>query len=236
MKTRPLHGEKPADRMKRDAGYHAAGMVEDGMVIGLGTGSTTFYAMECLSGLIKEGLRIKGVPTSFQTEIRARQLQIPLTSLDEYPEPDLAIDGADQVDPLLRLIKGRGAAITREKCVAAAAGQLIIVVDSSKCVRSLSGVVPVEVIPFALHPVILGVRAVGGIPELRNGIRKDGPVITDNGNFILDCSFGEITEPERLEGILSLMPGILSCGLFCEFVEKTTVVVGSDDGCRELKR
>jgi ribose 5-phosphate isomerase A len=236
MKTRPFHGEKPSDRMKRDAGYHAAGMVEDGMVIGLGTGSTTFYAMERLSGLIGEGLRIKGVPTSFQTEIRARQLQIPLTTLDEYPELDLAIDGADQVDPLLRLIKGRGAAITREKCVAAAAGQLIIVVDSSKCVRSLSGVVPVEVIPFALHPVILGVRSIGGIPELRNGIRKDGPVITDNGNFILDCSFGEITGPERLEGILSLMPGVLSCGLFCGFVEKTTVVVGGEDGCRELKR
>jgi len=92
------------------------------------------------------------------------------------------------------------------------------------------------VIPFALHPVMLGIRAFGGIPELRNGIRKDGPVITDNGNFILDCSFGEISEPERLEGLLTLMPGVLSCGLFCEFVEKTTVVVGEEDGCRELER
>ncbi|MCE5298739.1 MAG: ribose-5-phosphate isomerase RpiA [Methanoregulaceae archaeon] len=233
----PLQREEPVDRMKREAGCHAADIVEDGMVIGLGTGSTTLYAMEHLSVLIEEnGLCIQAVPTSFQTEMRARQLQIPLTTLDAYPELDLAIDGADQVDPDLCLIKGRGAALTREKCVAAAAEELIIVVDASKCVRSLSGPVPLEVIPFALHPVILGVRAIGGVPELRNGIRKDGPVITDNGNFILDCLFGEITEPGRLEGILSLMPGVLSCGLFCGFVEKTRVVVGGEDGCRELKR
>ena len=236
MGNKTPEGKKLSDRMKREAGYHAAGLVEDGMVIGLGTGSTTFYAMERLSGLIEEGLHIQGVPTSFQTEMRARQLGIPLTTLDTYPELDLAIDGADKVDPLFRLIKGRGAAMTREKCVAAAAGALVIVVDASKCVTALSGPVPLEVIPFALHPVMLGIRAFGGIPELRNGIRKDGPVITDNGNFILDCSFGEISEPERLEGLLTLMPGVLSCGLFCEFVEKTTVVVGEEDGCRELER
>ncbi|MDD1705791.1 MAG: ribose-5-phosphate isomerase RpiA [Methanoregulaceae archaeon] len=237
MKEKPLHGETSVDRMKREAGIHAAELVEDGMIIGLGTGSTTLYAMEHLSVLIEEnGLRIQGVPTSFQTEMRARQLQIPLTTLDASPELDLAIDGADQVDPDLRLIKGRGAAMTREKCVAAAAGELVIVVDAGKCVRSLTGPVPLEVIPFALHPVILGIRAMGGIPVLRNGIRKDGPVITDNGNFVLDCSFGEILEPERLEGILTLIPGVLSCGLFCEFVEKTTVVVGEEGGCRELKR
>jgi len=229
-------GEKLSDRMKREAGYHAAGMVEDGMVIGLGTGSTTLYAMERLSRMIEDGLRIQGVPTSFQTEMRARQLGIPLTTLDTYPELDLAIDGADKVDPLFRLIKGRGAALTREKCVAAAAGALVVVVDETKCVTTLSGPVPLEVIPFALHPVILGIRAIGGIPELRNGVRKDGPVITDNGNFILDCSFGEIPEPERLEGLLTLMPGVLSCGLFCGFVEKTTVIVGGEDRCRELKR
>jgi len=224
----------PAEGMKREAGYHAAEMVEDGMVIGLGTGSTTWFAMERLSVLIEEGLRIQGVPTSYQTELRARVLRIPLTTLDAYPELDMAIDGADQVDPAMRLIKGRGAALTREKCVAAAAAELVIVVDGSKCVPVLSGPVPVEVIPFALQPVILGIRAIGGHPELRNGIQKDGPVITDNGNFILDCSFPEISEPERLEGILSLMPGVLSCGLFCEFVEKTVVVVGREEGCRTL--
>ena len=235
MDEHSLHQETPLTRMKREAGYHAAGMVEDGMVIGLGTGSTTYYAMERLSALIDEGLRIQGVPTSFQTEMLARQLRIPLTTLDTYPELDLAIDGADQVDPSLRLIKGRGAALTREKCVAAAAQSLVIVVDASKCVDTLAAPVPLEVIPFALQPVILGVRALGGIPELRTGVRKDGPVITDNGNFILDCSFGTIGEPERLEGILTLMPGVLSCGLFCAFVEKSVIVVGRDEGCRELR-
>lgn len=233
--SQPL-GSTPADAMKREAGYHAAEMAEDGMVIGLGTGSTTYYAMERLSALIEDGLRIQGVPTSYQTELRARVLNIPLTTLDAYPELDMAIDGADQVDPALRLIKGRGAALTREKCVAAAAAELVIVVDGSKCVPVLSAPVPVEVIPFALQPVILGIRAIGGRPELRDGIRKDGPVITDNGNFILDCSFPDISGPERLEGILSLMPGVLCCGLFCEFVEKTVVVVGREEGCGTLSR
>jgi ribose 5-phosphate isomerase A len=222
------------EQKKRMAGYHAAELVEDGMVIGLGTGSTTGYVMECLGARIQEGLRILGVPTSFQTEIRARELQIPLTTLDDYPELDMAIDGADQVDDHLRLIKGRGAALTREKCVAAAAERLVIVADESKWVESLDAPVPVEVIPFALRPVILGIRAIGGDPAIRAGVKKDGPVITDNGNFILDCSFGRIAEPERTEGLLSLMPGVLSCGLFCEFVDKTTVVLGEANGFREL--
>jgi ribose 5-phosphate isomerase A len=228
--------EKPGDRMKREAGYHAADMVEDGMVIGLGTGSTIAYSMERLSERIQKGLRIKGVPTSFQAEMRARDLHIPLTTLDDYPEIDMAIDGADQVDDHMRLIKGRGAALTREKCVAASAEELVIVVDESKCTGILDAPIPVEVIPFALHPIMLGIRAIGGDPVLRLGIHKDGPVITDNGNVILDCSFGVIEDPDPLEGLISLMPGVLSCGLFCEFVEKTTVVVGRIDGCRELTR
>ena len=228
--------EYPGEDLKREAGYYAAGMVEDGMVVGLGTGSTIAFAMERIAERIREGLRIQGVPTSYQAEIRARELDIPLTTLDDYPELDLAIDGADQVDGRLRLIKGRGAALTREKCVAAAAEELVIVVDESKIATILTAPVPVEVIPFALRPVMLGIRALGGDPVLRQGIRKDGPVITDNGNFILDCSFGSIEDPDRLEGLLSLMPGVLSCGLFCAFADKTTVVVGKSDGCRELTR
>jgi ribose 5-phosphate isomerase A len=228
--------EKPGVRMKREAGYHAADMVEDGMVIGLGTGSTIAYTMERLSERIQKGLRIQGVPTSFQAEMRARDLHIPLTTLDDYPEIDMAIDGADQVDDHMRLIKGRGAALTREKCVAASAEELVIVVDESKCTGILDAPIPVEVIPFALHPVMLGIRAIGGDPILRLGIHKDGPVITDNGNVILDCSFGVIADPDHLEGLILLMPGVLSCGLFCEFVEKTTVIVGRIDGCRELTR
>jgi ribose 5-phosphate isomerase A len=228
--------EKTGNEMKREAGYYAAGIVEDGMVVGLGTGSTIAFAMERIAERIKEGLRIQGVPTSYQAEIRARDLAIPLTTLEDYPELDLAIDGADQVDGRLCLIKGRGAALTREKCVAAAAEELVIVVDESKITTILNAPVPVEVIPFALRPVMLGIRALGGDPVLRQGIRKDGPVITDNGNFVLDCSFGSIDDPGRLEGLLSLMPGVLSCGLFCAFTDKTTVVVGRRDGCRELTR
>jgi ribose 5-phosphate isomerase A len=148
----------------------------------------------------------------------------------------MAIDGADQVDGRLRLIKGRGAALTREKVVAAASRELVIVADETKFVATLNAPVPVEVIPFALHPVILGIRSIGGEPVIRTGVRKDGPVITDNGNLILDCSFGSMANPEETEGLLSLMPGVLACGLFCEFVDKTTVILGGDTGCRELKR
>jgi ribose 5-phosphate isomerase A len=125
-------------------------MVEDGMVVGLGTGSTVFFAMERLGERIRrDGLTIAGVPTSYQAAIRAREYGIPLTSLDEHPEIDIAIDGADQVDPALNLIKGRGAALLREKCVADAARKVIIVVDPTKLVEAMRAPVPVEVLPFA---------------------------------------------------------------------------------------
>jgi ribose 5-phosphate isomerase A len=221
---------------KRNAGCRAADLVEDGMVVGLGTGSTAACALERLAERIQEGLRIQGIPTSLQAGMLAREFGIPLTTLDEYPEPDMAIDGADQVDGRLRLIKGRGAALTREKVVAAASRELVIVADESKLVATLDAPVPVEVIPFALHPVILGIRSIGGEPVIRTGVRKDGPVVTDNGNLVLDCSFGSLDRPEEMEGLLSLMPGVLSCGLFCEFVDKTTVILGGDQGCRVLKR
>jgi ribose 5-phosphate isomerase A len=226
----------PGETGKREAGRHAADMVRDGMVIGLGTGSTMAYAMERLGERIGDGLAIQGIPTSFQTEMLARTLGIPLTTLDEFAEPDMALDGADQVDDHLRMIKGRGAALTREKVVAAASRNLVIAIDESKLVHVLQAPVPLEVIPFAIRPVSLAIRSIGGEPVIRTGVRKDGPVITDNGNFVLDCSFGRIGEPEKTEGLLSLMPGVLSCGLFCEFVDKTTVILGSGKGSREMTR
>ena len=167
------------------------------MVLGLGTGSTVFYALERLSSRVCEGLKISGVPTSYQTALLARESGIPLTTLDEAPVLDLAIDGADQADGHLRLIKGRGAALTREKCVAAAALRFIVVIDEQKKVPLLSGLVPVEVMPFAIRPVLNHLRSLGCIPRLRDGIKKDGPVITDNGNFIVDCEFGKIVTPRR---------------------------------------
>jgi len=217
-------------RAKRAAGERAAGMVEDGMVVGLGTGSTVKYAMERLAERQKEGLRILGIPTSFQTAIRARELGIPLTTLDDHPEPDIAIDGADQVDRNRRLIKGRGAALTREKIVAAAAGRLVIVVDGAKMVETLNGVVPTEVLPFALEPVLASLKALGAAPVVREGVVKDGPVISDNGGFIVDARFGLIRNPEEVERAITLIPGVICTGLFTAYTEKTSVVVGREKG------
>ncbi|MEI7648521.1 MAG: ribose 5-phosphate isomerase A [Methanomicrobiales archaeon] len=219
---------------KRAAGYKAAEMVKDGMVIGLGTGSTVMYTMERLSQRIHEGLTIAGIPTSFQTAMRAREYNIPLTTLDDHPVIDLAIDGADEVDPQLRLIKGRGAAHTREKCVAAAAHRFIVVVDEQKMVLRLDGLVPVEIIPFAIRPVMDQLQIMGCTPVLREGIKKDGPVITDNGNFILDAKFKKITKPEKLETSIGLIPGVVESGLFCGFTNKTTVIVGGKKSCRVI--
>jgi len=217
---------------KTAAGFRAADMVENDMVIGLGTGSTVFYMIERLSARIREGLRVSGIPTSYQTAIRAREYGIPLTTLDDCPVIDLAIDGADEVDPHLNLIKGRGAAHTREKCVAAAAFRFIVVVDEQKIVPRLGAPVPVEVIPFAVRPVTSQLREFGCIPRIREGIKKDGPVITDNGNFIIDCSFTDIPNPADLETAIARIPGIVESGLFCGFTEKTTVIVGNEKECR----
>ena len=217
---------------KRAAGYHAADIAENGMVLGLGTGSTVLYALERLSCRVREGLQIRGIPTSYQTARRAFEYGIPMTTLDQEPVPDLVIDGADQVDTRLFLIKGRGAALTKEKCVAAAGRQLIIIVDEQKLVKTLSGLVPVEVIPFAVRPVMTRLEGLGCTPVLRDGIRKDGPVITDNGNFIVDCVFDELDNPEELETTLSKIPGVVESGLFCNFTGKTKVIVGNQKKCR----
>jgi len=218
---------------KRNAGYRAAAMVEDGMAVGLGTGSTVFFAMERLGERIaREGLRITGVPTSYQAAIRARRYGIPLSSLDEHPELDIAIDGADQVDPGLNLIKGRGAALLREKCVCDAARAVLIVVDPTKMVDTLNAPVPVEVLPFGVAGVSRRLSLLGAAPVLREGVKKDGPVVTDNGNFILDCGFGAIGEPRDLEAAIAAIPGALECGLFTAYKEKITVIVGEETGCR----
>jgi ribose 5-phosphate isomerase A len=217
---------------KRAAGYRAADMAEDGMILGLGTGSTILYALERLSCRVREGLRVRGIPTSYQTARRAYEWGIPLTTLDEEPVPDLVIDGADQVDRRLHLIKGRGAALTREKCVAAAGMRLVIVIDNQKLVDTLSGPVPVEVLPFAVRPVMTRLEGLGCVPVLRDGIRKDGPVITDNGNFIVDCGFGRVDNPRETESAIAGIPGVVESGLFCSFAQKTTVIVGNQKKCR----
>jgi ribose 5-phosphate isomerase A len=233
MKGYDMGGEI-IDSGKQIAGYHAAEMIADGMTVGLGTGSTVWYAMERLAERVREGLDIRGVPTSHQARLRAHECGIPVVSLTEYPELDYAIDGADQVDPHLNLIKGRGAAHARERCVADAAKRLIIVIDESKLTGQLDGQVPVEVIPFAVPLVLRHLEKMGGNPVIREGERKDGPVITDNCNWIIDCAFGAIRNPEELEARINTLPGVVSCGIFTEFREKTTVIIGEKKGVRTL--
>lgn len=220
------------DGPKRAAGRAAADLIEDGMAVGLGTGSTVRFAMERLGERVREGLVVVGVPTSHQTAARARSLGIPLASLNDAPHLALAIDGADQVDPALRLIKGRGAAQTREKCVAAAADRLVIVIDEAKLADPLSAVVPIEVLPFSCAFVVSRLAELGGTGGVREGVSKDGPVVTDNGGFVLDWHFGPIDDPAGLEQTIEAIPGVVTAGLFTGFSEKTVVIVGNDAGCR----
>ncbi|ADB62620.1 ribose 5-phosphate isomerase [Haloterrigena turkmenica DSM 5511] len=223
-----------SDAAKRRAGERAAEDVADGFVVGLGTGSTTAYAIEALGRAVDDGLEIRGIPTSFQSRRLALEVGIELTTLDAVEGVDLAIDGADQVadDPAAdgygALIKGGGAAHTREKLVDAAADRFVVVADPSKLAPTLERSVPIEVIPDAHTVVADRVRDVGGEPTLREAEGKDGPVVTDNGNLVLDCAFGSIDEPEALATRLSRLPGVVEHGLFVGLADAT--YVGTEDG------
>jgi ribose 5-phosphate isomerase A len=204
--------------MKQQVGKAAADRVQSGSIVGLGTGSTTAYAIQYLGDRIKSGelIDIKGIPTSFQASVLAKQYGIPLTTLDEVDRIHIAIDGADEVDPQKNLIKGGGAAHTREKVVDSLAELFIVVVDQSKIVTALGSTfpVPVEVLPMAIAPVTRALEKLGGKPELRMGVKKDGPVITDQGNMVLDVTFSSIPNPAELEKILNNIPGVLENGIF----------------------
>ena len=217
-----------SDAAKRAAGESAADAVSDGMVVGLGTGSTAAHAIRELGRQVDAGLDIEGIPTSFQSRELARDAAVPLTTLDDA-RPDIAIDGADQVADG-QLIKGGGAAHTREKLVDAAADRLLIVVDPTKEADVLDHPVPVEMIPDARQTVADAVRELGGDPELRAAERKDGPVVTDNGNLVLDCDFGPIADPGALATDLSVIPGVLDHGLFVDLADE--IHCGTDDGVR----
>ncbi|NLV26391.1 MAG: ribose-5-phosphate isomerase RpiA [Methanomicrobiales archaeon] len=220
----------PQERAKQKAGYKAAEYVSNGMIIGLGTGSTVAFTMARLKERIEtEGLSIHGVPTSIQTMIRATELGIPIIGLEQADKIDITIDGADQIDPKLRLIKGRGAAHVRERIIADASLHLIIVADSSKMYDTLSGPIPVEIIPFALSHVQKRLKKLGGKPNTREGVKKDGPVISDNGNIVLDYYPSERFDPIKLETEINMIPGVVSCGIFAEFASKTTVIIGDEE-------
>lgn len=204
--------------MKQEVGKAAAARVKSGSIVGLGTGSTTAYAIQFLGDRLKSGeiKDIQGIPTSFQAEVLAKQYGIPLTTLDATDRIDIAIDGADEVDPQKNLIKGGGAAHTREKIVDSLAEVFIVVVDSNKLVDRLGStfLLPVEVLPMAIAPVTRAIEKLGGKPELRMGIRKAGPVITDQGNMVIDVKFDRIDDPAGLEKTLNNIPGVLENGLF----------------------
>ncbi|HAX80796.1 MAG TPA: ribose 5-phosphate isomerase A [Cyanobacteria bacterium UBA11372] len=208
----------PTTLMKQQVGKAASDRVQSGSIVGLGTGSTTAYAIQYIGERLQSGelKDIVGIPTSFQAEVLARQYGIPLTTLDVVDHIDIAIDGADEVDPQLNLIKGGGAAHTREKIVDCLAEQFIVVVDSSKLVDKLGSIfaVPIEVLPLAYAPVMRAVEKLGGKPELRMGVKKAGPVITDQGNMVIDAKFDNIDDPAGLEKTLNNIPGVLENGLF----------------------
>lgn len=218
---------------KKIVGQAAADLVKDGMVVGLGTGSTTAFALEALGQKVKQGLNIRGIPTSYQSEMLAIDCGIPLTSLAQDPVVDIALDGADQVDKDLFVIKGGGAAHTNEKIVACSAKRFVVLVDQKKVVDILNHPVPLEVMPNALELVKKAVLELGGDPVLRMAARKDGPVITDNGNFIVDADFGEIRDPGQLGLELSKCVGVVEHGIFGNADE---VYVGTISGNVEIMK
>jgi ribose 5-phosphate isomerase A len=230
-------GEDRIARWKREAGERAAGLVASGMVVGLGTGSTALFATRRLGQLLSAGtLRdIAGVPTSRATAEEARRLGIPLLS-EDMPRPiDLTIDGADEVDPALNLIKGGGGALFREKIVAQASHRVVIVVDESKLSAALATkhAIPVEVAQFGWRSQTRFLETLGASPALRRG--ADGqPYLTDQGNWILDCAFAPLPDPLALAAGLAARAGIIEHGLFCGIA--SSVIVAGESGIRELTR
>jgi ribose 5-phosphate isomerase A len=209
-----------SDDLKRQAAEHALSYVQDGMRLGLGTGSTAAKFVELLGAKVKAGLKVICVPTSEATRVQAAALNIPLATLDQYPVLDLTIDGADELDEELRLIKGGGGALLREKIVAVASERLVIIADNSKLVEVLGRYpLPLEVVVFGLEATrrlvidLAGDCGCDGEVKLRTGANGT-PFLTDSGNHILDCAFGAIDDPEALDDALKLIPGVVESGLF----------------------
>jgi len=218
--------------MKKIAGEKAAEYVENGMIVGLGTGSTVEYTIKKIAEMVKNGLDIKGIPTSMHTKKIAKEFNIPLTDLEENPVIDITIDGADEVDQNLNLIKGGGGALAREKIVAYHSKKEIIVIDETKIVKGL-GVncpLPVEVLKYGWSSTKKVLEDFGCAVQLRK-IMND-PYLTDNSNYIIDCEFEMIESPEQLEKDINNIPGVVENGLFISLVDE--VIVGSRQGVMTL--
>ena len=220
---------------KRRAGARAVEFIDDGMAVGLGTGSTAYWMVESLGRRVRAGLRVRCIPTSRRTEEQARSLGIPLVTFSEVGQLDLAIDGADEIGPGLALIKGGGGALLREKLVARASRRFIVIADASKRVETLGRFpLPVEVAPFAWEVTARRVaEATSAEPQLRRDERGE-VYLTDNGNYILDCRCLEIRDPERTERELKLLTGVVECGLFVGMAD--LAVVATDDAVEIIER
>jgi ribose 5-phosphate isomerase A len=222
------------DQEKEAAARASLRFINDGDIVGLGSGSTAEYAIRFLGERLKSGLRIGGIPTSVRSKELAASLGIPLTTLDDYQQIDVTIDGADEFDPELRLIKGGGGALLREKIIASASKKVVIVADSSKQVQVLGKFpVPVEVIPFAQALIANKITAIGASVTLRRYV-YESPFVTDEGHHILDCHFGHIPDPPTLAHTLSDMPGVVEHGLFINMVN--VVLMGKGDEVVEFRR
>ena len=222
------------DELKRAAALRAIEEVEDGMVVGLGTGSTASFVVEGLGARVAGGLRVVGIPTSERTAAQARRLGIRIATFAEHQRLDLTIDGADEVQlGTLDLIKGLGGALLREKIVAAASNRLIIVVDQEKLVEQLGEhtPLPVEVTQFGWQATAVALAKLGCVPERRYAVGEQ-PYVTDGGNYILDCRFGPLTDPAAIEESIAMTVGVVESGLFVG--RSSMVVVASMTGIEVL--
>jgi ribose 5-phosphate isomerase A len=225
------------EEMKRAAASRAVAEVEDGMILGLGSGSTAAFAVEALAARVAKGLRIAGIPTSKATAALARQRGVPLTSFAEHRRIDLTIDGADEVERgTLHLIKGLGGALLHEKIVAAASARMIVVVDDSKLVHRLGTRAPlsVEIVAFGWQSVLDRLREAGVAPKLRTGEGENEPFVTDGGNYIADCTVTDISDPAGLEQRLAALVGVVESGLFVGLASRA--IVGGPTGLTVLDR
>ncbi len=220
--------------MKRAAAARAIEYVEDGMVVGLGTGSTAAEFVDLLGAKVRDGLKITGVPTSEATLVQALGLGIPMATIDEQPEIDLTIDGADELDRNLRLVKGGGGSLLREKIVASGSAQMVIIADQSKLVDTLGAFpLPIEVVQFGLAVTRAMIEDIADELGLEGPVKQrmlaDGkPFVTDGGNFIMDCAFERIEDPEALAELLPFTPGVIDHGLFIGLADQA--IVAGDSG------
>lgn len=216
--------------IKKMAGEAAVDLVQDGMTVGLGTGSTAYWAISKLGERVKEGLKIKAIATSKESDALAREFNIPMVTFRDIDQIDITIDGADEVDPNVTLIKGGGGALLREKIIATASKKLLIIVDETKMVKQLGSFpLPIEVIPFGVESTIRLIEALGCKTAIRNSDKVENERFkTDNGNYIVDCKFDIIEDPNKISQDLNRIPGVVENGLFIGLVHK--VFIGYQNG------